>query len=278
MSFLPAHEVIEGAAARPGATAFLLHGILGSRRNWASFARRLAQAHPAWRFVLVDLRNHGDSAGAPPPHGLAACAADLATLSGAIGRPRVVVGHSFGGKVALTYARDHGGGLREVWALDAAPGARTPEDDPLSHEVEQVVAACRALPTPVRDRAQVVEHFRGRGFSEMLANWMTTNVRREGDGLVWRFDLDAVEAMLADYWRTDLWPFLEAPPAHLRVHVLRAGRSDRWRPADVARLAALRGVDTHLLPDAGHWVHVDDPEGLLALLAGSFNAAGAGTA
>jgi pimeloyl-ACP methyl ester carboxylesterase len=25
-------------------------------------------------------------------------------------------------------------------------------------------------------------------------------------------------------------------------------------------------IDLHVLPDAGHWLHVDDPEGLLALM------------
>ena len=43
-------------------TAVLIHGILGSRRNLLSFAKRLSQAFPSWQFLLVDLRCHGQTA------------------------------------------------------------------------------------------------------------------------------------------------------------------------------------------------------------------------
>ncbi len=59
-------------APRPERTLFILHGLLGSGRNWRSWARRLldgaAAAAPAeggggpWRALLVDLRCHGSSA------------------------------------------------------------------------------------------------------------------------------------------------------------------------------------------------------------------------
>merc|ERR1712157_442303 len=45
-------------------TAVLVHGILGSGKNLRSFARKLARENPAWQFLLVDLRCHGDSASA----------------------------------------------------------------------------------------------------------------------------------------------------------------------------------------------------------------------
>lgn len=62
-----------------------------------------------WRFVLVDLRNHGRSAeieGLSPPHDLVNAAKDVAELVTAKGWdwPDVVLGHSMGGKVALQFA------------------------------------------------------------------------------------------------------------------------------------------------------------------------------
>lgn len=266
-----------GDDATPRHTAFILHGILGSARNWLSFARRFVTQVPDWRLVLVDLRNHGDSHGAPPPHTLAACADDLAALAAHLGvAPEAVIGHSFGGKVALAYAQAHGLSLRQCWVLDAVPGAANPQDiEGDTHEVVDVVGALREVALPIASRAALQETLRGRGFSESFAGWMTTNLRAvESGGFTWRFTLDAVDAMLASYFETDFWPFLSALPEALSVHVVRASRSDRWRSADLARFADAQtasDVRLHVLEDAGHWLHVDNPEGLMRLLAAGLN-------
>jgi pimeloyl-ACP methyl ester carboxylesterase len=98
---------------------------------------------------------------------------------------------------------------------------------------------------------------------------MATNLRPDPrGGYSWHFDLAALEEMLEDYWRYDGWPFLEDAPRSLAIHCVRAGRSDRFTADDVARLEALddKGkLALHVLKDAGHWLHVDDPAGLLRI-------------
>src|SRR4051812_5798794 len=125
--FVPHYRIIEAApsprAESPGALSFVLHGALGSGQNFSRFIQRLSQERPAYRYVLVDLRHHGDSRDAPAPNTLAACAADLRVLGEHLGRaPDLLIGHSFGGKVALEYARQGSAELRQVWVLDAVPG------------------------------------------------------------------------------------------------------------------------------------------------------------
>ena len=106
---------------------------------------------------------------------------------------------------------------------------------------------------------------------------MTTNVvprvegpTAEGLSLRWRFEVPAVRRMLADFGALDLWPALLAHRAPPQVHMVRGGRSDRWRAEELQRLAQAVAagvvVDT-VLERAGHWVHTDDPEGLLAIVA-----------
>jgi pimeloyl-ACP methyl ester carboxylesterase len=60
--------------------------------------------------VLVDLRNHGNSASLPnlkPPHDIPAAARDVADLiqGEGWGSPDAMIAHSLGGKVVLEYAQ-----------------------------------------------------------------------------------------------------------------------------------------------------------------------------
>ena len=75
--------------------------------------------------------------------------------------------------------------------------------------------------------------------------------------------------MIADYFAQDYWPLLEKSPQITR-HVLRAERSNRWSKEAIATLERLdqeqHSFHSHLLMQAGHWVHVDNPDGLLALM------------
>ena len=276
MSFLLHHRLVEAEGATE--TAYVLHGALGSGQNFTRFIQRLARERPEYRYVLVDLRHHGQSAGAPPPDTLAACAGDLSALAVSLGQaPRVVIGHSFGGKVALEYARQAPPGLEQVWVLDAVPGT---QDGLGGSEINRVIEAVRSVPMPAASRRDVVTFLAERaGLSSGIAEWMSTNLKREGQGYTWVFDLDAIEALMADYFRVDLWPFLAEArqrPAStsrqrsaLEIRLVVAERSDRWTPAlreRARRLPPETRVVYHELPRSGHWVHVDNPDDLLALL------------
>jgi hypothetical protein len=71
----------------------------GGRLN-GTFARRLVQEFPTWQFLLVDLRCHKDSASRRGSHSVTSTAFDVLKLVGQPKiTPRVLVGHSFGGKL-----------------------------------------------------------------------------------------------------------------------------------------------------------------------------------
>jgi pimeloyl-ACP methyl ester carboxylesterase len=259
-----------------------LHGILGSGSNFRTLARRFVEACPGWGAVLVDLRMHGASVGFSPPHTVAAAAEDVvAAVAGMGSSPSAspsattvggavagVLGHSFGGKVALLFA-ERMETAQVVWVLDSNPGARP--DGAGSDEVLRVLAVLRGLPPTFATREAFVEAVMAEGISAPTTQWLAMNVRPSGDAFRFRIDLDAIDELLRDYWHLDLWPIAEAPPARLRVHHVLGARSTVYGAA--ARERAERAADArpdrvfvHVVEEAGHWVHSDRPDAVLSLL------------
>ncbi|XP_072999514.1 uncharacterized protein [Typha latifolia] len=272
-------------------TAVLLHGILGSRKNWGSFARRLAQEFPMWQFLLVDLRCHGDSASVKRsgPHTIASAALDVLKLLAQLRvTPRVLVGHSFGGKVALSMVEQAAKPLARpvrVWVLDATPGKVRAGGDGEDHPGELIEFLSR-MPKQISSKKEVVDALVQEGFSTDVARWVATNLQpisqpgaASSRGFSWVFDLKGIAEMYKSYEEANLWKIVENVPRGVHVNFLKAERSlHRWALEDLQRIHAAEelaadegaGVQMHVLEDAGHWVQADNPDGLFKILSSTF--------
>ncbi|MDQ1710884.1 MAG: hypothetical protein QOE45_334 [Frankiaceae bacterium] len=90
--------------AGDGPAVVLLHGQPGSHRDWRRVTTRLSRTH---RVFAVDRSGYGDAA-REEPGGFAANADDLVRLLDEHGIDRAtVVGHSWGGGAALSFAQRH---------------------------------------------------------------------------------------------------------------------------------------------------------------------------
>ena len=107
-------RVTDSDAAAPTKWLYVAHGIFGAGRNWASVAKRVVRNRPTWGALLIDLREHGASHDFPAPHTLESAADDIAALAAVQPPPSALLGHSFGGKVALMYLRRHAAANRAL--------------------------------------------------------------------------------------------------------------------------------------------------------------------
>jgi len=290
-------------------TVLVLHGLLGSARNWRSVAKRLGDAlaatsHTPWRTLALDLRCHGSSArisSLTPPHSMEAAAGDVADfITHKLGghAPVGILGHSMGGKVLLSLLQQLGrpdaGAQRgllpaQAWVLDSQPGV-VPEGLDDQTGVAQVLRAVHEVPLPIPSRAWLTDHLKTvHKFDNGIIQWLGSSLvphvpHGHGGGgasgpLTWAFNAQGAAAMYASYKCTDYWGVLHAPPT--AVHLVRGGKSDRWPQPILSRLEQVpQGLrkagdapsdaggsfHVHVLPKAGHWLHVDDTEGMVNLL------------
>ena len=207
----------------------------------------------------MDLRLHGDSLDLAGPHTVETAARDVCEL----GPIHALAGHSFGGKIAIEAARELPA-LEELWVLDAMPGPRP--DRRGSEAIAKVIAALRAVGTRFESRDAYVSALAAHGLATPIGRWLAMSLRRIDGGFEKAVDVDAIDTMLDDYFRRDLWPVLEALP--MRRHLVIAERSPVFAPEDRERADRLEGVCVHRV-DSGHWLHVEAPDALLDILSAS---------
>jgi len=268
-----AHSVVNASpSSKPERAMLFLHGILGTKSNWRAIARRFVEARPTWAAVLVDLREHGDSLGLDRPHTLRAAADDLTELEGMLPVPvGGALGHSFGGKVVLEWLRSRQDKATEAWLIDSSPSPSDADRDATAAGV--VIHMLEAFPRRWVSREAFIAAVIEAGQPEAIAAWLAMNLQRTEDGgRAFGPDLTAIRELLTDYAQADCWDVVEGLPVRSTLDVVIGDDSSVFSRLDRDRLEELArrkpNVSVHLVEGAGHWVHVDAPEALVALLTG----------
>jgi pimeloyl-ACP methyl ester carboxylesterase len=268
MADVLAYDRVTAEGAEPAQWLFVLHGIFGAGRNWGSVMRRVVTARPDWGALLVDLRQHGGSQNMPGPHTIAAAVRDIERLidSTAI-TPSAVLGHSFGGKVALVFARDASPdarrALRQVWVVDSTPAKTAP-----GGSAWNMLKTVRQLPTEFQSRSALVDALVAHGTGTGVAQWMATNLESQGNVYRWRIDFDAMDELLHSFFETDAWQVVDTPPEGVDMHIVKAEDSTVLSGDALARVerAAPNGHTFLHRVAGGHWVNAENPEAIVTLL------------
>lgn len=241
--------------AGEGAPIVVLHGLFGSADNWGTIGKALSTDH---RVVLVDSRDHGRS-----PHtdevSYPLMAEDVHALFTKLAiKDAVLVGHSMGGKVAMTFAQRWPGLLKHLVLIDIGP-----REYPIDNQASIIAALTSSDLVNKRTRAEVEAHL-GKHIPEpgVIAFLMKSLYWEAPERLAWRFN---VEVLARDIHRI-LGP-IEPVTVQVPTLFIRGGRSDYIQRADIPAIKEQfprARIDT--IEHAGHWVQAQAPDEVLAAI------------
>lgn len=225
----------------------ILHGLFGCSNNWHALAKILSKN---FQVYTVDLRNHGRSFH-HQLHTYEAMVADLHNFVRARSLPACyLLGHSMGGKVAMHFALCCPQHVRKLLIVDMAPKAYD------FREQQAVVAALQRLPiATLRSRKEADEQLAKDIEAVAVRQFLLKNLVRGSQGFTWRMNLPVLAAHLISLSREVTCD----APCMVPACFLRGGQSTYVLPQDYPQLHRIfPGALVREIPQAGHWVHVDD--------------------
>lgn len=244
-----------------GKPVLILHGLFGSSDNWQSFGKQLAEK--GFQAVLIDLRNHGLS-----PHDneftFGVMAADVRELIDTEGLSDcIVMGHSLGGKTAMKMAELYPELLSALIVVDIAPRRyevhhRQILDSLLSVDLSKVKTRSEAEEILTKG----IPDFGTKQFLLKNLYW------KEKDQLAWRFNLKILNEKIENVGESIKF----VPPFSKPALFIKGQRSNYIGYEDEREIFELFSkVEIKTAPDAGHWVHADNPTWLLEVVVNFLN-------
>lgn len=239
-----------------GRPIIILHGLFGSARNWQGIARSLADSH---HVISPDLRNHGQS-----PHAQSMTyqemADDVISIADQLNlKNLIMIGHSMGGKVAMTAALSNPERFTALAVIDIAPVN-------YDQDFKVLIAAMNSLKlNTLKSRAQAEETLNKIIDDKGVIQLLLQNLVRTGEGFKWRINLEGIMANL-----NLIGQFPESlKSASCRIPSLFLGGSESdylrsiHNPAIYEHFPA---AEVTMINGAGHWLHAEKPTEFLKQL------------
>lgn len=238
----------------------LLHGLMGSSRNWLMVARALSER---FHVHVLDLRNHGQSPWADSMS-WEALSSDLEhyTERAFSGRPFCLLGHSLGGKCAMHFATHYPKQVEKLVVVDIAAKRYPP------HFKKEFEALLRLPISKLKNRQEGFEFLEAaipdRLFRESLLANLKRNVEGSGGGFIWQPNLQVLYDQL-EVIRTN--PLKEEDAFLKAVLLVQGEQSEFIQSTDHSQMRShFPQLNFQCIKGAGHNPHIDQKEALVELL------------
>jgi esterase len=171
-----------------------------------------------------------------------------------------MLGHSMGGKVAMTLAQQHPEKVSALIVADIAPSAYPPRHD-------SILDALQSLSLDrIESRDQAAEHLRTHHVEDEIIPFLLKNLVREDGRYRWRINLKSIVANYGGIMSETTFRIAFAKP----VLFLIGEQSDYVKPAHGPLIRKLfPNATAKVISGTSHWLHAQKPE-TFALLCRKF--------
>ncbi len=235
-------------------TTIIIHGLFGSGDNWKSLAKWL----PEQRILLIDLPGHGQSElRGHWQHSKAAQQVLHLADRLQIGQFSLL-GHSLGGKVAMSIANMAAERIEQLIIADIAPKDYSPHHSHIFKALQTI--DCQAL-TNRRDAEQQLAQ---QGVKmKAVRQFLLKSLFHDGQHYQWRL---AVEQLGASQPELSQAPELTQTFEGDCLFIL-GEHSDYVQLSDYQLIRQYYPqAQIERLPQAGHWLHVEQPDAFMSLV------------
>lgn len=225
----------------------ILHGLFGYSDNWQTHAKKLADYY---RVILVDQRNHGHSDWAET-HTYEDMAEDLHSLFVDLNLKKVILlGHSMGGKTAMTFAQMYPKLLDKLIVVDIGI-----KSYPMHHnDILKGISAIDLDSVHTRSEAekQMEPFIDSPGVRQFLLKnlyWI------EKGKLAWRMNVAVLREEMTHILQALPTVEVMIPTLFIRGEMSNYILDEDWEEIEN------QFPDSNLvsIPNAGHWVHAEAP-------------------
>lgn len=239
-----------------GKPVVILHGLFGNSDNWQTHGKRLSEYY---RVILVDLRNHGHS-GWSDDFSYELMAADLKELFDDLNLEEVILlGHSMGGKTAMLFAQKHPELLEKLIVVDMGIKLYPPHH-------QHILEAINTLDlSTVENRSQAEQHLSKYIDSDGVKQFLLKNIYWVEKGkMAWRMNTPVLEREM-----DNILTAIERKECFVQTLFIRGGLSQYILDEDISEIEDVFPDSEFItIPDAGHWVHAEQPEAFIDAVLG----------
>ena len=234
----------------------ILHGFLGSGDNWISVSRKLNDI--GFTIHLIDQRNHGRSFHSEKFDYELMCEDLFNYIEYYNVINPILIGHSMGGKTAMRFSLKYPELIQKLIVLDTSP-----REYPVLHQA--IIDSLKEIDLSIYNTRNSVDDKLKQSIKQKdLRNFLMKNIYRTNDGkLSFRFNLRSLSKNIGNIGKK-----IESDNQfNADVIFIKGENSEYINESDKESINILfPNSKFYIIPNAGHWLHVDNPNDFLSVL------------